>query len=655
MKKLNLLFAAMLLFCTFNVFAQEELRPSTDPDFERAKTTIRPVWDYEGTITIDGKADEAFWDMIQPLELLQDVTMAWWSEGSKPIDPKLQEDGIYHLSFKITMDEEYFYIFCEIIDDNLQSRSMHTDQNSWLNDNVELFFLFADETVVMPDWALTEASQLRIYVDLNEQTGDTLEAGGWAAGIIGTEKYRPQGYRSKTVATDNGFNVEARIPFGLIVPSDEDGNLGYFDDDDNWIPIVIKELEMFQFDIMGADRDEGRTHPEGEPRHFFANWSANWSRNWGFTEGYGIATVGAPLNFSGVPDEARPTTDPRFSRGEATIRPLGDYTGEIEIDGKGDEAFWSMIDPMTLNFDVTDAWFTNGMKPIDPDIISSGDYNLTWKMTLDDDFFYILCDVTDDELVSRSMVTGQDQWVNDNVELFFLFADESVVMPDWALGEASQVRIWADLNAATSDSVTAGGWAGGMIANQGMMDYKSRTVLTDKGYTIETRIPLKLIVPTDESGNFGYYDDDDNFIPIVISEMTDFQFDIQVADRDDATAEGARKYLWQWSATWNRNWGFTEGYGIVSVGQPLFTTNVEGISQSSIRVFPNPASNRLTIENLGQTSYISIINLVGQEVYRTSTNDARITLDIDSLNNGLYIINITNDSGSRVVEKFIKK
>jgi hypothetical protein len=494
MRKLILLCTAIFIASFTAAFGQTELRPSTDPSFERATMTIHPIWDLDGEVVIDGEANEGFWAQIEPLELLQDVTMAWWSEGSKAVDPKYKEEGDYHVSWKVTMDDDYFYLFAEIIDDNLQSRSMNVTENSWLNDNLELFFLFADETVVMPDWALSDASQLRIYVDLNELTGDTLEAGGWAAGAIGEDKYRPFGYSSKTVATDVGFNVEARVPWDIIVPSNEDGELGFFDDDDNFIPFDPRALEIFQFDIMGADRDEGKTHPEGEPRHFFANWSANWSRNWGFTEGYGMVTVGDPIstgNPGDVPDEARPTTDPRFERATATIRPIGHYTGEITIDGKDDEGFWDKIEAMNLQFDVTDAWFTNGMKDIDPDIAASGDYDLTWKMTFDDDYFYIFADVVDDALVSRSMVNGEDAWVNDNLELFFLFADENMVMPDWALGEASQVRVWADLDPVTADTVTAGGWAGGMIANEGMMNYSSRTVKTDNGYTIETRIPAR--------------------------------------------------------------------------------------------------------------------------------------------------------------------
>jgi hypothetical protein len=253
------------------------------------------------------------------------------------------------------------------------------------------------------------------------------------------------------------------------------------------------------------------------------------------------------------------------------------------------------------------------------------------------------------------MVRSADAWLNDNLEIFFLFADESVVMPDWALGEASQVRVWADLEAATADTVTAGGWAGGMIANSGMMNYSSRTVKTAKGYTIEARIPFGLIVPTNEAGEYGYYDDDDNFIPIVISAMENFQFDLQVADRDDPAEGGQRKYLHQWSATWNRNWGFTEGYGILNVGSPLYSTGTSPDRENALRIYPNPTSRRLVIENLNGLSQVSILNLIGQEMHRELTSEIQLEINVGSLQSGIYLIRVTKDDGSVKVEKFIKR
>ncbi len=272
----------------------QQSRPSTDPGFEREQLTLHPVWNYEGDIVIDGIANEAFWGMIEPIELNHDVTNAWWTEGSKPIDPKYKESGDYHLSWRATMDEEFFYIFCEIIDDDLQSRSMHTGGEYHEVDNIELYFCFSEDCCP-GDWCgFDYFAAVRIFADLNEQTGDTLTAWGMAGGIAGNESYQPMGYKSRTVITPKGYNIEARIPFELIIPA-EDGRYGDYNDNGEWIDIVITDLKPFLFDITGNDLDEGKEGPTGSARHLIANWSANWNRNWYSTEGYGIATMGETL------------------------------------------------------------------------------------------------------------------------------------------------------------------------------------------------------------------------------------------------------------------------------------------------------------------------------------------------------------------------
>jgi hypothetical protein len=364
-----------------------------------------------------------------------------------------------------------------------------------------------------------------------------------------------------------------------------------------------------------------------------------------------VFIASTPVLFAQNPDG--PT-----ERARAEIRPL-QWEGEITIDGNADEGFWSHLERMELVHDVTSAWMPEDSYPIDPDIKAAGDYHVTWRMTFDDEYFYIFAEFIDDAFVPRSTVSVDNVWENDCLELFFLFAPEDVYMPDWALTDASQVRVFADTNNDTADIVTAGGWAGDMIASEGMMGYTARTVETANGYNLEARIPLMLIIPTNEQGEFGYFDDDDNFVPVIVSEIENFQFDIQAADRDDPTPRGEgdpdrRKYLHQWSATWNRNWGFTQGYGILTVGRPVITSAVTSPLKPTFRFYPNPATDRLVLENLAVNSRISVINLLGQEVYGTLANSSRVDMDINFLKNGIYMIRVTDEQGKMAVEKFMK-
>lgn len=647
MRKLNLLFATLAVFSGMSLFAQETVPVNADRD----EMTIRPIGNFTGTIAIDGKADEAFWGKIAPLDLPHDVTDSWFTDPTTNSTPS--ED--LRVSWKITMDNENFYIFCDITDNFLASRSMDTKADLYVNDNIELFFLFADTTVVMPAWSLTDATQLRVWPDLDEVTGDSISAGGWCSGVLnlaGT-KYQTLGYKTKTLKTDKGYAVEAKIPFTLIVPSVDLAlpidSLGYLDDNDRYARISIDKLDVFQFDINVADRDLAE---QGSPREDIWGWSAKWNRNWGFTIGYGLVNVGNPLVY---PETAEYGPD---SRAELFMKPIP--TGLVTIDGKSDEEFWGKIENRSLPLDVTNSWFSSSTTVTTP----GSDLEVKWKTAIDAENFYIFCDVTDESLVSRSMVTKADLYVNDNIELFFLFADSTVVMPAWSLTEATQFRIWPDLDEVTGDSISAGGWCAGILNLAGTkyqtLGYKSKTVKTEKGYTTEAKIPLKLIVPSVDAAlpidSLGFLNDDDQYVRWNFNNMKNFQFDINVADRDDAADGKEREWIWSWSADWNRNWGFTRGYGYIKIQESGSTSVPEAIALTDkIGMYPNPVSDVLIIDNLEGENRVCVYNMYGQMVYFAVCSDSRATLNVNELKNGIYIVRVTHESGKTKVGKILKQ
>jgi hypothetical protein len=647
MRKLNLLFATLAVFAGMGAIAQETVPVNADRD----EMTIRPIGNFTGTIAIDGKADEAFWGKIAPLDLPHDVTDSWFTDPTTNTTPG--ED--LRVSWKITMDKDNFYIFCDITDNFLASRSMDTKADQWVNDNIELFFLFADTTVVMPAWSLTDATQFRIWPDLDEVTGDSITAGGWCSGILnlaGT-KYQTLGYKSKTLKTDKGYTVEAKIPFTLIIPSVDAAlpidSLGYLDDDDRYVRVSIDKFDVFQFDINVADRDDAAL---GAQREDIWSWSAKWNRNWGFTIGYGNVNIGRPLSY---PETTEYGPD---SRAELFIKPIA--KGLVTIDGKSDEEFWGKIENRTLPLDVTNSWFSSSTIAAAP----GSDLDVKWKAAIDEENFYIYCDVTDESLVSRSMVTKADQWVNDNIELFFLFADSAVVMPAWSLTEATQFRIWPDLDEVTGDSITAGGWCSGVLNTAGTkyqtLGYKSKTIKTEKGYTTEAKIPLALIVPSVDTklpiDSLGFLNDDDQFVRWNFNNMKNFQFDINVADRDDAADGKEREYIWGWSADWNRNWGFTRGYGYIKIQESGSTSVPEAVLQTSkIRMYPNPVKDALIIDNLEGENLVHLYNMYGQMVYSSVCSDASTELNVKDLKKGMYIIRVTAENGKTTVGKILKQ
>lgn len=74
---------------------------------------------------------------------------------------------------------------------------------------------------------------------------------------------------------------------------------------------------------------------------------------------------------------------------------------------------------------------------------------------------------------------------------------------------------------------------------------------------------------------------------------------------------------------------------------------------SSISIYPNPTSERLTVTNVKSDSIITISSLDGINVYRsTNQNNGNLNLSVKEWAKGIYIINVQNDNGN-MVKKFI--
>lgn len=75
---------------------------------------------------------------------------------------------------------------------------------------------------------------------------------------------------------------------------------------------------------------------------------------------------------------------------------------------------------------------------------------------------------------------------------------------------------------------------------------------------------------------------------------------------------------------------------------------------SQVQVFPNPATNRLTITtaNGAYTSY-TIMNTVGAEMLHNTLSSSQTMVDIKQLPAGMYYVIVKGEAGS-VVKKFVK-
>jgi len=86
-------------------------------------------------------------------------------------------------------------------------------------------------------------------------------------------------------------------------------------------------------------------------------------------------------------------------------------------------------------------------------------------------------------------------------------------------------------------------------------------------------------------------------------------------------------------------------YGDVNCFTPLMEINKVEETDNTMSIYPNPASESITISSDNIIKYLEIYNPLGQKVYQTKVNAKSKSIDINSLSKGIYIIGVNTDKG----------
>lgn len=89
------------------------------------------------------------------------------------------------------------------------------------------------------------------------------------------------------------------------------------------------------------------------------------------------------------------------------------------------------------------------------------------------------------------------------------------------------------------------------------------------------------------------------------------------------------------------------------LGSHTSTASVRDDVLRSFKIFPNPVSGNTMYLSTTTTVKVSIYNLIGKKLLETNLNQTNDSIDVSSLKNGVYILNIKTDTGA-VTKKFIK-
>jgi hypothetical protein len=84
------------------------------------------------------------------------------------------------------------------------------------------------------------------------------------------------------------------------------------------------------------------------------------------------------------------------------------------------------------------------------------------------------------------------------------------------------------------------------------------------------------------------------------------------------------------------------------------TASNEDFEQFAFSIYPNPVNNILSIDSQEIITKVSIFNMLGQEVKNSNPNTNNVSLDVNNLEAGVYIIKLIAGN-KESTKKFVKK
>jgi len=231
----------------------------------------------------------------------------------------------------------------------------------------------------------------------------------------------------------------------------------------------------------------------------------------------------------------------------------------------------------------------------------------SFKVMYDIDNIYLLYVVEDATPFNGNEV---NVWENDCVETFFDM-NQSATTPydgdDWQIRSIRALDTWTGSANVTDD------WGGNVQRAQSAM-------ADDAGYTIEMAIPWTSLSAT--------------FLPIV---GTEFNFDCSTTDV--GTGGGARVFRESWTTNEDIAYMNTSAFGTITLSDLTNEnpgTAVRNSEVSNVSIFPNPATDMVSIRSDVEISSISIIDITGRTLSTLkSVRDFTAVLNVSHLTNGV--------------------
>jgi hypothetical protein len=94
----------------------------------------------------------------------------------------------------------------------------------------------------------------------------------------------------------------------------------------------------------------------------------------------------------------------------------------------------------------------------------------------------------------------------------------------------------------------------------------------------------------------------------------------------------------------------TYGWTITDGGMDC-STSVEELESSKVKIYPNPASNSITIS--AQAGKIEVYDILGKKLISCNKGSNNIIINTESFDNGVYFVRFISDINETKIIKFI--
>jgi hypothetical protein len=185
-----------------------------------------------------------------------------------------------------------------------------------------------------------------------------------------------------------------------------------------------------------------------------------------------------------------------------------------------------------------------------------------------------------------------------------------------------------------------------------------------------------------KSASIGDYETSSLSITLQISQESEVSFYYKVSseanyDKLHFYIDNTEKANWSGEVAWTRavyslpagehnlKWEYTKDVSLSSGSDCAWIDNIvfpptqvitmtEEVTHNVPVIYPNPNKGHFSINLPEEECEIMVFNSLGQVMYRESKASGLITLDLTDLPEGMYFVNIKNDSVSNT-QKFIKE